>query len=94
MNLLLISNSTNPGEAYLDYPKHSIREFLARPVIVLLSHTPLTFSYDIYEEKVSERFREIGHGLYQYIVSAIAQSCKEAEAIATAEETHGNSLKT
>jgi hypothetical protein len=28
MRLLLISNSTNAGEAYLDYPKHNIREFL------------------------------------------------------------------
>lgn len=29
MRLLLISNSTNAGEAYLDYPKFNIREFLS-----------------------------------------------------------------
>ena len=28
MRLLLISNSTNPGEPYLDYPKNNIKEFL------------------------------------------------------------------
>ena len=28
MRLLLISNSTNAGEAYLDYPKYNIRDFL------------------------------------------------------------------
>ena len=28
MKLLLISNSTNAGEGYLDYPKNNIKEFL------------------------------------------------------------------
>ena len=28
MRLLLISNSTNPGEGYLEHPKETIREFL------------------------------------------------------------------
>jgi dipeptidase E len=63
MRLLLISNSTNPGEPYLDYPKNNILEFLgSRPVKVLfIPYAAVTFSYDIYEEKVAERFREIGH---------------------------------
>ena len=65
MRLLLISNSTNPGEQYLDYPKNNIREFLgARSVRVLfIPYAAVTFSYDIYEQKVSDRFREVGHDL-------------------------------
>jgi dipeptidase E len=63
MRLLLISNSTNPGEPYLDYPKIRIREFLGNiPVKALfIPYAAVTFSFDEYEEKVSERFREIGH---------------------------------
>jgi dipeptidase E len=58
MRLLLISNSTNPGEPYLDYPKNNIKEFLGKkPVKALfIPYAAVTFSYDIYE-----RFNEIGH---------------------------------
>jgi dipeptidase E len=63
MRLLLISNSTNPGEPYLDYPKTRIKDFLGKdPVKALfIPYAAVTFSFDEYEEKVSERFREIGH---------------------------------
>lgn len=63
MRLLLISNSTNPGEQYLDYPKNNIREFLGtEPVKALfIPYAAVTFSFDEYEAKVAERFREIGH---------------------------------
>ena len=63
MRLLLISNSTNPGEPYLDYPKNNIRDFLGvKPVKGLfIPYAAVTFTYEAYEEKVNERFREIGH---------------------------------
>jgi dipeptidase E len=63
MKLLLISNSTNPGEPYLDYPKNNIRDFLGKdPVKALfIPYAAVTFSFDEYEARVSERFREIGH---------------------------------
>lgn len=63
MRLLLISNSTNAGEAYLDYPKNNIREFLgSSPVKALfIPYAGVTFSFDDYARKVSDRFREIGH---------------------------------
>jgi dipeptidase E len=63
MRLLLISNSTNPGEPYLGYPKNNIREFLGnKPVKALfIPYAAVTFPFDEYEEKVSERFREVGH---------------------------------
>lgn len=63
MRLLLISNSTNPGEPYLDYPKHRIKEFLGPKHVkaLFVPYAAVTFSYDDYEKKVQERFREIGH---------------------------------
>lgn len=63
MRLLLISNSTNAGEEYLDYPKHNIREFLGeKPVKALfIPYAAVTFSFDLYEEKVRGRFTEVGH---------------------------------
>jgi dipeptidase E len=62
MKLLLISNSTMPGEAYLDYPKHEIKNFLGEePLTVLfIPYAAVTFSFDSYEQKVAERFAELG----------------------------------
>ena len=63
MRLLLISNSTNAGEEYLDYPKNNIREFLGSKKIqaLFIPYAAVTFSFDEYEEKVRARFREVGH---------------------------------
>jgi dipeptidase E len=65
MRLLLISNSTNAGEQYLDYPKQMIREFLGNKHVkaLFIPYAAVTFSYDDYEMKVRERFREIGHDI-------------------------------
>lgn len=62
MKLLLISNSTMPGEAYLDYPKHEIKKFLGeKPLTALfIPYAAVTFSFDVYEQKVAERFAELG----------------------------------
>lgn len=63
MRLLLISNSTNAGEAYLDYPKKNIRDFLGKTKVraLFIPYAAVTFSYDEYEEKVRTRFAEVGH---------------------------------
>ena len=63
MKLLLISNSTNPGEAYLDYPKQNIKDFLGdKPInCVFIPYAAVTFSFDEYVDKVNNRFAEIGH---------------------------------
>jgi dipeptidase E len=63
MRLLLISNSTNPGEPYLNYPKNEIKHFLGEQSVkaLFIPYAAVTFSFDVYEDKVSERFREIGH---------------------------------
>lgn len=71
MRLLLISNSTNPGEAYLNYPKENIKNFLGETPIhcLFIPYAAVTFSFDEYEDKVNNRFAEIGHkvtGIHRY----------------------------
>lgn len=62
MKLLLLSNSTNPGEAYLSYPKKQISEFLGETSqnIAFIPYAAVTFSYDEYEKKVNDALSEIG----------------------------------
>ena len=84
MKLLLINNSTNPGEAYLDYPKKNIREFLGNKAknAIFIPYAAVTFSYDEYEEKVNNRFAEIGHqvtGIHRFINPI--EALENAEAI-------------
>lgn len=61
MRLLLISNSTNAGEEYLKYPIENIKDFLGDvDEVLFVPYAAVSFSYDIYESKVQERFNEIG----------------------------------
>ena len=61
MKLLLISNSTNAGEAYLKYPIAQIAAHLQGvSEVVFIPYAAVTFSYAEYERKVQERFDEIG----------------------------------
>lgn len=82
MKLLLISNSTNPGEAYLDYPKHEIKKFLGdKPLTALfIPYAAVTFSFDVYGQKVAERFAELG-----FQVKSIHHFTNPAEAVRQAE---------
>ncbi|MEI7523989.1 MAG: dipeptidase PepE [Mariniphaga sp.] len=84
MKLLLISNSTMQGELYLNYPKTEIKNFLGLKKVhaLFIPYAAVTFSYDLYESKVEERFAEIGH----YITSIHhfpdpVKAVQEAEAI-------------
>ncbi len=84
MRLLLISNSTNAGEEYLDYPKDEISKFLGdKPVKALfLPYAAVTFSFDDYETKVANRFREVGHDIISiHKFSDPIKAVEEAEAI-------------
>jgi dipeptidase E len=77
MKLLLISNSTNPGEQYLEYPKQRIKEFLGDKHVkaLFIPYAAVTFSYDDYELKVRDRFREVGHdiiSIHHYSNPAVA----------------------
>ena len=58
---MLISNSTNAGEAYLKYPIQEIAKTLEGiDEVVFVPYAAVTFSYDEYEAKVQDRFNEIG----------------------------------
>ena len=61
MNLLLITNSTNAGEEYLQYPIEKIAKFLKGvSEVVFIPYAAVTFSYAAYEAKVQARFNQIG----------------------------------
>lgn len=84
MKLLLISNSTNPGEQFLDYPKYHIQSFLGnKPVkAVFIPYAAVTFSFDEYEKKVKERFNEIGHDVVSiHHFDRPVEAIKSAEAV-------------
>lgn len=85
MKLLLLSNSTNPGEAYLSYPKHNIKAFFGEQPqeILFIPYAAVTFSYDEYEQKVNDALKEIGHQVksIHHFADPI-QAVKEAKAIA------------
>lgn len=86
MRLLLISNSTNAGEAYLDYPKHEIKKFLGEGVkkVLFIPYAAVTFSFDEYQKKVQERFSELGYevdSIHNYNHSEKKAAIKKAEAI-------------
>ncbi|PKP34158.1 MAG: dipeptidase PepE [Bacteroidetes bacterium HGW-Bacteroidetes-17] len=91
--LLLISNSTNYGEAYLGWPQEHIANFLKNTGVkrilfipyagVGLSKESLDKSYDLYEEKVNAVYKKLGYEIYSIHKEADPiKSVKEAEAIA------------
>ncbi|MBN1568669.1 MAG: dipeptidase PepE [Acidobacteria bacterium] len=84
MRLLLISNSTMAGEAYLEYPKYDIGAFLGpkRITALFLPFAGVTLQWDDYESRVKGRFNEIGHDVISiHRFSDAAKAVNEAEAI-------------
>lgn len=65
MKLLLISNSTNAGEGYLDHCISNIKEFLGetKKTALFIPYAAVSFSYDSYEQKVKEKFNSVGHDI-------------------------------
>lgn len=85
MKLLLLSNSTNPGESYLDWPKSAIKNFLGEKSVnaLFIPYAAVTFSYDEYEARVEERFAELGHHVTSiHHFSNPVEAIENAEAIA------------
>jgi dipeptidase E len=63
MKLLLISNSTNAGEGYLEYCKQDIVDFLKANKVQKMLFFPfaaVTFSYDDYQKKVQDKLGPLG----------------------------------
>ncbi len=65
--LLLISNSTNAGEAYLGWPRQIISNFFSGKDVKRILFVPyagVTVSYDEYTAKVQEVFEKLGLEIY------------------------------
>lgn len=61
MRLLLISNSTNAGEAYLQHPMGEISSFLGDiKKVLFLPYAAVTFSFNDYQKMVQDKFDELG----------------------------------
>jgi len=86
MRLLLISNSTNAGEGYLEHARGQIRDFLGGKVkkVLFVPYAAVSFSYDEYQEKVQKRFDEFDvrvDSLHKYGHADKRKAVEEAEAI-------------
>ena len=66
-NLLLISNSTNAGEKYLDWCKDMIKDFCTESGVknvLFIPYAGVSMGYDNYETKVANVFKGLGLNLY------------------------------
>ncbi len=90
--LLLISNSTNYSENYLEWPQRYIKDFLDKTGVkralfvpyagLALSDISIEASYDAYEERVNTVFNKLGFEVYSiHRELDPAQSIKDALAI-------------
>lgn len=59
--LLLLSNSTNAGESYLEYPRENIKSFLEDITeAIFVPYAAVNFGYEVYESKVNESLNKVG----------------------------------
>ncbi|MDR1226135.1 MAG: dipeptidase PepE [Prevotellaceae bacterium] len=83
MNLLLISNSTNAGEGYLEYCRLNIVNFLKGSKansVLFFPFAAVTFSYDEYEKKVQDKLAPLG-----ITVQSIHRAANPKQAVAQAQ---------
>ena len=84
MQLLLLSNSTLPGEKYLGWPEEHLKQFLGVPKrIAFVPFAAVTMSLDDYAKRTQEAFAALGHELFS-LHSEIdkVKALKTAEAVA------------
>jgi dipeptidase E len=82
--LLLLSNSANYGEGYLEHAESEIKEFLGGAVktVLFVPFAVIRISFADYAEKVRVRFSEMGYGLNSIQEAPDPQqAAREAEAI-------------
>ena len=81
-HLLLISNSTNAGEAYLAWPRQAIADFFKHfgiKRVLFVPYAGVAPGYDAYAQKVGKVFAEMGVGLdsvhtTEYPITAVQQA--------------------
>ncbi|HYY56073.1 MAG TPA: dipeptidase PepE [Pyrinomonadaceae bacterium] len=80
--LLLLSNSTNYGERYLEYPSSAIKDFLGGEprTILFVPFAGVRSSFSEYAATVRERFREMG-----YRLESVHEASDPREAVGRAE---------
>jgi len=85
--LLLLSNSTTTGLGYLEWAGEAVRDFLDREIrkVTLVPYASVRTAFDLFTEKVSERFAQWGLELESVHASDDpAAAVRDAEAIAVA----------
>jgi dipeptidase E len=84
MRLLLLSNSTNPGEEYLAWARDEIRLFLGNipTSAAFIPYAAVSLTYDAYEAKVDKVFSTLGCKVFSiHRVWNPVQAVENAEAI-------------
>jgi dipeptidase E len=84
MKLLLISNSTNSGEAFLQHALPAIHEFAGkRPErILFIPYAAVTIGYDEFTSKVNEKLKTINHSVIPvHLSNDPPEAVKNAEMI-------------
>ena len=85
-NLLLISNSTNAGEKYLDWCKDMIKDFCNESGVknvLFIPYAGVSMGYDNYETKVKTVFEGLGLNLYSiHKEQDVKKAVEQAECIA------------
>ena len=66
MRLLLLSNSTMPGEAFFTWPRQLVKDFLTadRKSVAFIPYAAVSFSMDEYADTVAKVFGELGHDFF------------------------------
>ena len=84
MQLLLLSNSTVPGEKYLGWPEEHLKQFLGAPKrIAFVPFAAVTTSLDDYAKRTQDAFAAMGHELFSLHTEAdMVKALKTAEAVA------------
>ncbi|MEW5978862.1 MAG: dipeptidase PepE [Acidobacteriota bacterium] len=82
--LLLLSNSTNPGEPFLQFPQKHIQAFLGQRLrrVLFVPFAAVRLTYDAYAEAVRERFTTMGLDLTSvHTLPEPASAVRQAEAV-------------
>lgn len=84
MRLLLISNSTNAGEGFLEHAENMIQSFTGGSVHTALffPYAAISMSFDVYCQKVKEKFASLGIAIQSaHLFENPAEQVEKAEMI-------------